>query len=107
MLQKLFSSKTRIELLAAFFLDPDKALYTRELVRKTGCDLKSISRELKSLAEIDLLHSFRQGNLKYFQLNKNFPIFDELKSIFLKTRGAVSVKEPRLHNSGTDYRKHL
>lgn len=33
----------------------------------------------------------RQGNLKYYSLNNDFLIYNELKSIFLKTRGAVAV----------------
>jgi len=91
MLQNLFSSGVRIELLDAFFLKSDKDLYPRELERITGEDYKSISRELKNLEHSGLLISRRQGNLKYYRLNKGFLLYAELRSIFMKTRGVVSL----------------
>lgn len=91
MLRKLFSSKVRIELLSEFFLNPERELYVREIARITGEDYKNVSIELRNLEEIGLLCSQKEGNLKYFGLNKEFLIYEELKSIFLKTRGAVGV----------------
>jgi len=91
MLRKLFSSKVRIELLSEFFLNPERELYVREIARITGEDYKNVSIELRNLEEIGLLCSRKEGNLKYFGLNKEFLIYEELKSIFLKTRGAVGV----------------
>lgn len=88
MLHKLFSSKVRIELLSTFFLHPERSFYLRELERITGEDYKSVSTELRSLESIGLLTSSKSGNLKYFHLNPGFLIYRELKSIFLKVRGA-------------------
>lgn len=88
MLHKLFSSKVRIELLSAFFLHPERSFYLRELERITGEDYKNVSTELRSLESIGLLTSRKSGNLKYFQLNPEFLIYPELKSIFFKVRGA-------------------
>jgi DNA-binding transcriptional ArsR family regulator len=96
MLQNLFSSRVRVELLDAFFLKSDKDLYPRELERITGEDYKSISRELKNLEKSGLLISRRQGNLKYYRLDKGFLLYDELRSIFMKTRGAVSLLKSAL-----------
>ncbi|RLB82186.1 MAG: hypothetical protein DRH17_06560 [Deltaproteobacteria bacterium] len=96
MLYRLFTSKVRIELLSAFFLHPDTAFYVREIARITGEDYKNVSLELRNLEEIGLLRSRKQGNLKYFSLNKEFLIYEELKSIFLKTRGAVAVLKDAL-----------
>ena len=91
MLQKLFSSKVRVELLGAFFLHPDKAFYIREVERITGEDHRNVSRELQNLEGIGLLISYRQGNLRYFQLNRQFVLYDELRSMYLKTRGVAAV----------------
>jgi predicted nucleotidyltransferase len=91
MLQNLFSSNVRVELLSTFFLHPDKELYVREIERRTGQNRQNIIRELRNLSDIGLLHSRKQGNLKYYGLNKDFIIYQELKAIFLKTRGAVAV----------------
>lgn len=91
MLQRLFSSRVRVEILSSFFLHPDKDLYVREIERITGEDYKNISRELRNLEEIGLLSSRKKGNLKYFALDKEFLLYEELRSVFLKTRGAAAV----------------
>ena len=96
MLQKLFSSKVRVELLGAFFLHPDKAFYIREVERITGEDHQNVSRELKNLEGIGLLISHRQGNLRYFQLNRQFLLYNELRSMYLKTRGVAAVLKETL-----------
>jgi predicted nucleotidyltransferase len=79
-----------------FFQRPDRAFYVREIERITGEDYKNVSRELQNLEDLGLLRSRKQGNLKYFSLNTDFLIYEELKSIFLKTSGAVGVLKPVL-----------
>ena len=96
MLQKLFSSKVRVELLGAFFLHPDKAFYIREVERITGEDHRNVSRELQNLEGIGLLISYRQGNLRYFHLNRQFVLYNELRSMYLKTRGVAAVLKETL-----------
>jgi len=91
MLQKLFSSRVRVEILSAFLMNPERELYVREVERLTGEDYKNVSMELRNLEEIGLLSSRNEGNLKYFSLNKGFVIYEELKSIFMKTKGAVGI----------------
>lgn len=98
MLTGLFTSKVRIEILSTFFLNQDKDFYVRELTRITGADYKNINVELRNLENIGLLSSRKQGNLKYYSLNKEFLIYDELKSILIKTRGAVPVINNVLSN---------
>jgi predicted nucleotidyltransferase len=91
LLQKLFSSKVRVGILSVFFMNPERELYVREAERLTGEDYKNVSMELRNLKEIGLLSSRNEGNLKYFSLNKEFVIYEELKSIFMKTKGAVGI----------------
>lgn len=96
MLIRLFSSKVRIELLNIFFVFPEKDFYLRELARITGEDYKNISLELKNLEKLELVNSRKDGNRKYFHLNKSFLLYHELKSIFLKTKGAVGLLKDAL-----------
>ena len=91
MLHKLFTSKVRVEILSVFLMNPERELYVREIERLTGEDYKNVSRELHNLNKIGLLSSRNKGNLKYFSLNKEFLIYEELKSIFMKTKGAVGI----------------
>jgi len=91
MLHKLFTSKVRVEILSVFLMNPERELYVREVERLTGEDYKNVSMELRNLNKIGLLSSRNKGNLKYFSLNKEFLIYEELKSILMKTKGAVSI----------------
>jgi len=91
MLQALFTSKVRIELLSTFFLHQGRDFYIRELEKITGEDYKNISLELRNLEQIGLLYSRKEGNLKYYSLNKEFLLYEELRSLFLKTRGPGSI----------------
>ena len=91
MLIRLFSSKVRVELLSALYAFPEKELYLRELVRITGEDHKNISMELNNLETLGLVSSRRDGNRKYFHLNRSLFLYDELKSILYKTKGAVGL----------------
>jgi predicted nucleotidyltransferase len=91
MLQKLFTSKLRVDLLSLFFGRPDEELYVRQIEKILEEDVGNISRELKNLESIGLLISRRKGNLKYYLLDRKFPLYDELRSIILKTRGAAGL----------------
>jgi predicted nucleotidyltransferase len=80
-------SRTRSKILSLFFSYPDEEFYVREVVRKVGENYNSVRRELTKLTSVGVLLSTRRGNLRYFQVNKDLPIFDELKMIFIKTEG--------------------
>jgi len=104
MLQKLFSSRVRVEILSTFLMNPETERYVREVARITREDYKNVSMELRNLEEIGLLSSRNEGNLKFFGLNKGFVIYEELKSIFMKTKGAVGVlKEAVSRGRDIDY----
>lgn len=85
MLEKLLKSKTRVKLLTLFLLNPETEMYVREIARRTDENTNAIRRELKNLEEIGLLSSARKGNLRYYTVNKNQPIYTELTAIILKT----------------------
>ena len=104
MLVKLFTSKLRVEILALFFSRPEEALYLGGIIKLTGEDRGNISRELRSLEGIGLLTSRKEGNLKYYSLNKGFLLYDELRSIIQKTRGAIGIlKETLSREKKIDY----
>jgi len=104
MLVKLFTSKLRVEILTLFFSRPEESLYFGEIVKLTGEDRGNISRELRNLESIGLLVSRKEGNLKYYSLNKNFLLYDELRSIIQKTRGIIGkLKETLSEAKKIDY----
>jgi predicted nucleotidyltransferase len=104
MLVKLFTSKLRVEILALFFSRSEEALYLGEIVKLTGEDRGNISRELRNLENIGLLVSRKEGNLKYYSLNRGYLLYDELRSIIQKTRGVTgTLKETLSKVQDIDY----
>lgn len=59
----------------------------REIARELGRDIAGIKRELDNLEKAGLLTSVKIGNLRYYTVDKTFPLFPELKAIIDKTRG--------------------
>ncbi len=89
MLDSLYISKSRIrrDLLTLFFTDPSQRYYLRELQRLLGYSAGSIRRELQKFKKDRLFITEKVGNLLYYALNTNHPLFEELKSIVSKTVG--------------------
>ena len=115
MLEELFGSKARIKLLKFLFGHPDEAFYVRELTRKIDSQINAVRRELNRLEKLDLVlvvdepdekkaeallwgkNNYRarkkqsktkvkKGDKKYYQVNKNFLLYPELKALFLKSQ---------------------
>src|SRR4030042_324190 len=91
MLQSLISSKTRQTLLKAFFEAPDTELYTRQLASKYHISVGTLHRELQKLSASGILKSRKIGNIKLFSLNKQNPIYEEIKNIISKTEGEIKL----------------
>jgi len=84
MLKALFSSNTRIKLLKTFVLNVEEEYFIRELTRKLDEQINSIRRELDNLKKIGLLKSKVRNRKKYYYVNKDFIILDDLKNMLLK-----------------------
>jgi len=87
MLQALFSSKVRVKLLTHFFSHPEEQFYARSLARQVAEHYNAVWQELNNLERVGLLVSERDANVKYYRLDPDFPIYEELKRIILKTSG--------------------
>ena len=64
MLERIFSSKTRVELLRLFFSNTEGRLYVRQIARELGRDISGIKRELDNLDKAGLVASEKVGNLR-------------------------------------------
>jgi predicted transcriptional regulator len=85
-LERLFSSRSRVKLLELFLLHPEREIHIREICRITGLNINAVRRELANLEGIGLLRSRRAGNARFYTVNIAFPIYQELISIFLKMK---------------------
>lgn len=87
LLERLFTSKTRVKILAEMLLNPGREYHIRELSRITGISPIYVQKELKNLQSLGLLVSRKQGNMILYALDKHSVISDDLKRMFLKTEG--------------------
>ena len=83
--------KTRQGILAATFVQPQKAWYASELARRMGVPSSSLQRELRSLTQAGILRTHRQGRMAFYQANTDSPLFSDLRGLMLKTAGFVDV----------------
>ena len=84
----LFNTKLRRKLLAYSFAHTDEDYYVRELAGIIDEDAGNLSRELRKLETDGVYRSFVRGRAKFYSLNRNYPVFNELKKIIFKTEGA-------------------
>lgn len=81
----------RKRILTLLLLHADQSFHVREVARLTGTVAGTTGRELKKLAEAEVLVAQQRGNQLAYQANKHCPIFEELASILRKTVGVVDV----------------
>lgn len=87
----IFKSKTRKALFRLFFTNPDSKYYLRELERLLDIPVSMVRKELLSLAKDGIFMIEKRGNLVFYHLDKNYPLFEELKSIVFKTTGVAGL----------------
>src|SRR5438309_10726938 len=86
-----FRSKARQRLLAYYFTNPTARHHLRDLAARLGIDPSNLSKELGRLERDGLFRSEMSGRQKYFQLNREYPLFDEVREIVAKTIGAAQL----------------
>ena len=91
MLETLLGSKLRAKVLGWLFSHPDERYYVRQLTSLVEEDSTNVSRELARLEKIGILVSTTRGNQKYYQANRESPVFDELHGLMIKTAGIADV----------------
>jgi DNA-binding transcriptional ArsR family regulator len=88
-LKYFITSKAKRNLLKFFLTDINASYYTREASRLTGEPLNAVRRELGYLEKAGLLRSRMQGNLKYYEVIKSYPLLAEWRKIILETTDVV------------------
>jgi len=95
MLEQLFGSNTRSRLLNLFLRNSDKSFFVREITRKIRAQINSVRRELKNLEDMGLLTTAteeeksdlgRKTTRKYYKVNKDFVLYQELQALILKSQ---------------------
>ena len=87
-----------VKLLGYYFLNPKEKKYVNELAKILGVDAGNLDRKLKELEKEGILISESKGYQKYYFLNTNYPLLNEVKKIYnakygLKERFAAILKK--------------
>ncbi len=100
MLDTLIQSKTRLKLLLRFFLNPESSAYLRGLAQEFDESTNAVRVELNRFEEAGLIQSHKEGNKKMYQVNTNFPMFNELQKIAFKHFGIDQIIEQVIEKIG-------
>ncbi|MHB1381792.1 MAG: nucleotidyltransferase domain-containing protein [Thermoleophilia bacterium] len=87
MLSTLITSKTRVELITWFVTHPDERFHYSQLLNIFKASAQSVQNELKRLEKVGFLSSQKEGNIRFYWINKDFILYPEIKSMIFKTVG--------------------
>jgi DNA-binding transcriptional ArsR family regulator len=106
MLDNLFGSRLRAKALGWLFTHPDERYFVRQLTTILKEDSTNLSRELARLASMGILTCQEEGRQKYYQVNHDSPVFEELRGLAVKTfaiadmlRGALTHLTKRIRTA--------
>lgn len=75
------------KMLAPLLLNPGQSYRVSELLALSGTGRGASQKHIDNFVEAGLLQEERRGNQRCLQINRNFPLYDDLRSICLKSFG--------------------
>jgi len=78
MLEELFTSKVRVEMLKLFIRDPEDEYYVREITRAVETEINAVRRELENFENLGLVEKWERGNRLYYKVRTSHPLYDPL-----------------------------
>lgn len=92
----IFRSDTQLQILGATYLEPERQFTIPELVERSSRPQPTVAREVDRLVEAGLLETELRSGRRSVWAATGSAIFDELRSILLKTIGPKAVLEKQL-----------
>ena len=77
--------------LGLLFGNADRSFYAKELIHLAGSGSGAVQRELAKLTSAGLVTLRRVGNQTHYQANPASAVYEELRTLMLKTSGLVDV----------------
>jgi predicted nucleotidyltransferase len=90
-LSETLFGKTRRAVLSILYGHAEDSFYLRQLARMTGVGMGALQRELRQLSEAGIIRQDRVGRQIFFKANPECPIFEELRSLVIKTFGVADL----------------
>ncbi len=100
MLEKIITSKTRLNLLIKFFVNIANKGYLNSLANQFGESTNSVRKELANLTEAGYLKKKVIDNKVIYSANINHPLFNVLQSIIRKHLGIEDIVNNILNKIG-------
>jgi predicted nucleotidyltransferase/predicted transcriptional regulator with HTH domain len=95
-LEALFTSHARVEILKLLFLISSGRHYLREIATLTKQPVRAVQRELARMEAAGLVQSWKEGNRKYFQVDRDLSVFPEIRALLMKTAGMKALIQNHL-----------
>lgn len=86
-------SKVQQRVLALIFGQPHRSFYSSEIVRTVDSGTGAVERELSRLQRSGLVSVERIGNQKHYRANCASPVFEELRSLVIKTTALAELRK--------------
>lgn len=80
-------SRVRVKLLKVLLENPQEMYYVRQLTRRVEEEINAVRRELGRMQQRGLVKSEPRGNRLYYQIRKDYPLYQELLQLVAKTSG--------------------
>lgn len=96
----LFHSEIRAEVLRLLFGVHQREMYRAEIIKQTRFAGRSVEEELEKLVRLELLLTEKDGNRRYYSVNRAHPLYPELHAIVLKTSGLKDLIADALPSRG-------
>ena len=93
MLDIFITSRVRRKIIVVFAKYPDFKTHVRALSKLIKEDSGNIQRELQRLEKGGFLITSMRGNIKIYQMNKQFPLLKELQSMVIKSQQMSKVNK--------------
>jgi hypothetical protein len=81
------TSRVRVKIMTLFYMHPREKLHMRKIAREIHEQINAVRRELISMEKTEFLISHKEGIKKFYLINNDFPLFNEFRSIFVKSFG--------------------
>ncbi len=101
MLEKLLKSKTMVRVLGILLFSGE--LHLREIARRVGVTPIYVGKELKNLESLGLVLNKKVGNLSMWEIDKESPLYPEIKGLFLKTDALGSYLSKELDKADVEF----
>ena len=97
-------AKVQQRVLGVLFGSPRRSFYANEVIGLANSGTGAVQRELARLEAAGLVTVTRMGKQKHYQANASSPVFEELRTLILKTFGLAEVLRAALEPVSSDIR---